>query len=67
MLASDAPELSGEGEGHQKIGDREQPFVLLGEPGLSLTLLAGRAVTVATRVVAVARGGTDRTGGDLAA
>jgi len=51
----------------QEVGDRQQQRLLLGEPGLGGFLLAGRAVAVATGVVAVANELTGRAGVDVAA
>src|SRR5689334_21049475 len=67
MLPGDGTQLGGQGEGEQEVWYRQQEGVLLGKPGWSSILLAGRAVAVATGMVAVTRELTGRASVDVTA
>ena len=67
LLASERTQFGGQREGDQEVRNRQEQHVLLGEPGLGGLVLAGRAVAVATGVVAVAHDLTGWAGVDMAA
>jgi hypothetical protein len=67
VLACEGSELGGQGKGHQEVGHPQEQGVLLGQPGLSLFMLAGGTVAIATGVIGVAHRGTAGTGVDVPA
>jgi hypothetical protein len=67
LLASESTQFGGQREGDQEVRNRQEQHVLLGEPGLGGVLLAGRAVAVATGVVAVTHDLTGWAGVNMAA
>jgi len=54
LLSGDGPQRGGQRKGDQEVRDRQEQRLLLGQPGWGGVLLAGRAVAIATGVVAVA-------------
>ena len=53
MAPGYAPQFAGQGEGEQKVGDRQQHVLLLLEPLLSFVVLTLGAMAVTARVVQV--------------
>jgi hypothetical protein len=54
MTASQSAQGVGQGEGHQKVGDRQEQLLLASQPGVGVVIAALGAVAILTGVVAVA-------------
>ena len=65
--AGHIPQLGWHGKRDEEIRDGQETRLLGGQPCLARVLLAGRAMAVATGMIAVAGGLTARAGKDLAA